>query len=143
MNNDIVQFVEKCEPCQMYTRSTKREPLQPHAVPDAPWQKIAVDVFTCAGKSYQLVVDYFSKFVELGTLSENPTANCVIKHLKDIFSRYGLANILISDGAAIYNCKKFNDFANEYEFEHIFSSARNPQSNGQIERMVPGLLRGV
>ena len=143
MNNDIVQFVEKCEPCLMYTRSRKREPLQPHAVPDAPWQKIAVDVFQCAGKSYQLVVDYFSKFVELGTLSVNPTADCIIKHLKDVFSRYGLPNIVISDGASIYKCKKLDDFARVYEFEHVISSARNAQSNGQVERMIQTIKKGL
>ena len=49
---------------QVYIKRSRpaREPLQPHEIPDGPWQKIGMDFFDLQGKCYILICDYFSKF---------------------------------------------------------------------------------
>ncbi|KAJ8412539.1 hypothetical protein AAFF_G00128750 [Aldrovandia affinis] len=42
--------------------SNQREPLLPHPVPDAPWQRIAADIFELQGRPFLLITDYYSKF---------------------------------------------------------------------------------
>ena len=42
--------------------------LQP-ALPSHSWEKVAADSFQLKGKSYLLAVDYYSKYVEVQTLS--------------------------------------------------------------------------
>ena len=65
MNQDIDELVRKCEPCLLRRSFPKKEPLIPDSVPDRPWQRISVDKLSVKGREYQLITDYFSKFVEL------------------------------------------------------------------------------
>ncbi len=52
---------------------------------ELPWQKVATDLFHLIGKNYIAVVDYFSRYPEIN----GTTSNCIIKILKEIFSRWG------------------------------------------------------
>lgn len=52
--------------------------------PERPWQKLGADMFTVYGKYYLLVVDYFSRFVEIGKLTPTRSEDVVV-HLKSIF----------------------------------------------------------
>ena len=61
MEADINDYTRRCEICIKRSHST-REPLQPHDIPDGPWEKIRMDYFDFKGKSYILICDYFSKF---------------------------------------------------------------------------------
>ena len=49
----------------------------PHDIPHRPWEKIRVDIITLNSQDYLLVVDYFSKFVEVIQL-QNKTGSTVI-----------------------------------------------------------------
>ena len=134
LNEDIDNLVDGCEPCLLRRDKLPREPLIPHQVPDRAWQKVGVDLFSYAGQSYQLVVDYFSKWVEVGKLGRNPTSSDCINHIKTIFSRFGIAENIMSDGDFLYTSRDFTKFCKFYESDHTFSSAGFSSSNGQVER---------
>ena len=136
MNDDIDKIVDGCEPCLLRRNRPSREPLQPHEVPDRAWQKIAIDLFKISGFRYQLIVDFFSKWVELARVPLNAESKDVIKHLKSVFSRLGIPETVFSDGDPVYTSSQFNKFCKEFEFNHEFSSAGYPKSNGQVERKV-------
>jgi hypothetical protein len=70
----------------------------PDSVPDRPWQRISVDKLSIKGREYQLITDYFSKFVELELLPRNPTSYNCIQHIKNVVSRFGLPERMRSDG---------------------------------------------
>ena len=60
-----------------------------------------------------------------------------------MFARHGIPEVLRSDNSQ-YVSHEFSEFAKAYGFQHITSSPRFPQSNGEAERMVKtikGLLR--
>ena len=65
-------------------------------LPDYPWQKVATDLFELKGVTYLLVVDNFSRFPEVAKLTTTTSAS-VISALKNIFSRHGIPEVLISD----------------------------------------------
>ena len=136
MNADIDKIVNQCEPCLLRRNRPGREPLHSHPVPERAWQKVAIDLFTVAGARYQLIVDYFSKWVEISKVPRNAISKDVIYHLKEVFSRFGIPQIVFSDGDPLYTSRTFNQFCKEYEFDHHFSSARYPRSNGQVERKI-------
>ncbi|CAM4728520.1 unnamed protein product [Leuciscus chuanchicus] len=48
----------------------------------------------------------------------------------------GAQEILITDNGPQFACQEMKDFASEYCFEHVTSSPRYPQSNGEAERAV-------
>ena len=134
MSQQIKDYIQQCHTCAKEATPV-REPLIKSELPDFPWQKIASDLFTLNGSNYLLVVDYFSRYPEVVKLSST-TSPCVIIALKAIFSRFGIPEILISDNGPQYSSTEFEHFAQSYNFNHITSSPRYPQSNGQAERTV-------
>ena len=83
-----------------------------------------------------MIVDYFSKWVEVKELSLHPTSTEILNHLKLVFARFGIPNILISDREPIYKSQETIDFCNYYGISKDWSSSRWAQSNGQIERTI-------
>ena len=136
LNADIERVVSGCNECLLRRKAPAREPLIPHDLPDAPWQKLACDIFSYAGHKYQLIVDYYSKWVEVKRFTGNPTSKTVIEHLKYVFSRFGIPIEIFSDGDSIYTSWEFKCFCVEYEIEHTTSSAHYARSNGQVERKI-------
>ena len=64
------------------------------------------------------------------------TSNSIIHASKAIFARHGIPETLRSNNGAQYSSHEMRDFATTYDFTHITSSPRYPQSNGLAERMV-------
>ena len=94
-----------------------------------------MDLFQLKGKSYLLVVNYFSKYMEIQALSSTTLAN-VVAALKAIFSRHGIPANLVSDNSPQYITEDMKVFAKEYGFQQVTSSPYYPKSNGQAKRTV-------
>ena len=88
-------FVQSCPICQK-TLNLSREPLINTPLPSYPWERIAADLFDLKGSTYLLVVDYFSRFVEVQKLNTT-TSPSVVTHLKSIFARFGIPATMITD----------------------------------------------
>jgi hypothetical protein len=58
---------------------------------------------------YLLVIDYFSKYIEIAKLF-NTSSQSVINYLKSIFARHGILECFMSDGGPqyVYVVYKFN-----------------------------------
>lgn len=144
MTNDLVNLIQSCESCSIYRKSNTREPMISHEIPERPWQKVGMDIFELNGFKYLILIDYYSKFVEIALLKNDTTSSNVINHLKSIFSRHGIPEILVSDQGTQLNSKEFHDFATEWDFKNVYSSPTHAQSNGMAERAiqtVKGMLR--
>jgi hypothetical protein len=95
LSDQIKDLVQQCHQCAR-ENTPHKEPLIPTALPDYPWQKVASDLFLREGKTYLLVVDYFSRFPEVIKLTST-TAQSIIVALKSLFARYGIPQEVISD----------------------------------------------
>ena len=98
-------------------------------------EKWVACLFEWEGQEFVLVVDYFSRYCEIGVLRKS-TSQEVINHLKAIFARHGIPETVISDNGPQYSSAEFAKFAEDWGFTHITSSPKYPQSNGEAERMV-------
>lgn len=135
INADIERMVSSCDTCIKHQAKQPKEPLTVTDIPDEPWQKVGTDIFHLDGKNYLLVIDYLSNYPEMALLS-NMSATCVITHMKSIFARHGIPQIVYSDNGPCYSCREFQLFAQEYDFTHVTSSPLYPQSNGKAEKGV-------
>ena len=124
----------------MRDSSPRREPLIPSKLPDYPWQKIGTDLFYLKKSNYILIIDYFSRFIEVIKL-KSTTSQAIIEALQSVFSRHGIPETVISDDGPQYSSNEFDTFAKKYNFNHITSSPLFPQSNGQVERAVQTVKR--
>lgn len=61
------------------------------------------------------------------------TRSEIINKLKMHMARYGIPERVVSDNGPQYSSSEFQNFAAKYEFEHVTSSPRYPQSNGKAE----------
>ncbi|KXJ19477.1 Uncharacterized protein K02A2.6 [Exaiptasia diaphana] len=52
------------------------------------------------------------------------------------FSRHGIPDTLVTDNGPQFDCKEFQQFAKEWEFEHLSSSPYHAISNGKAESAV-------
>lgn len=122
--------------CLKYRNNNTREPMTNHSIPDLPRQKLSIDLFHHVSKSNLLVVDYYSKFVEIAHLSKGSNAKLVITQLKSTFARFGIPLEIISDNGPPFNAQEFSLFTSKWGINHITSSPKYPQSNGLAERTV-------
>ena len=81
-----------------------------------PRPPLPADLFELGNRTYLLVVDYYSRFVE--KLS-GTTATEVINHTKGIFARHGIPEIVISDNGPQYTSAAYAQLAKEYGFSHV------------------------
>ena len=120
LSKQLEELVLNCRDCLKVQRQ-RSQPLSPTPLPQLPWQKIASDLFEWKQATYILVVDYFSRYIEIARLNR-ATATEVINHLKSFFARHGIPETLISDNGPQYASQEFKEFAREYEFRHTTSS---------------------
>ena len=136
---DAHQHVLHCDQCQRMRGISRRNEM--------PLQNIMeVEVFDCwgidfvgpfpssFGNEYILVaIDYVSKLVEAVATPYND-AKTVVKFLKkNIFSRFGVPRILISDGGTHFCNNQLQKVLKQYNVTHKVTSPYHPQTNGQAE----------
>ncbi|XP_026672572.1 uncharacterized protein K02A2.6-like [Ceratina calcarata] len=135
MNKQIEDLVDKCPTCATYKKANVKESLIPHQIPDGPWETVGMDIFHFCNAEWLLVIDYFSKFVEVMKL-ESMHSTTIVAKLKSIFSIFGIPKRVISDNGTHFNNINVKEFAETWNFEHITSSPIYPKSNGMVERHI-------
>ena len=74
-------------------------------------------------------------FIEIACL-ESMTSDQVIGKMKNMFSRWGISEEIVSDNGTQFTSESFHTFAGKYSFRQTFSSPHFPQSNGEAESAV-------
>uniref|UniRef100_A0A1Y1NHV7 RNA-directed DNA polymerase n=3 Tax=Photinus pyralis TaxID=7054 RepID=A0A1Y1NHV7_PHOPY len=140
MNSDIEEYITNCKTCQKFSKNNVKEPMLLKSQPDLPFQIVACDILNYGNKDYLVLIDTFSKWIELVRLSSK-TADSIIKVLKSIFSTHGIPSKLYADNMP-FNSRQFRQFSQDWSFELTFSSPYYHQSNGLAERGV-GICRAM
>lgn len=134
MDNDIENLVGKCNICEKYRSANIKEEMICHEIPILPFQKIGCDILDYGGNPHLVLVDYYSKWLELVEL-KNKQGSTIIVALKKIFATHGIPEYMIADNMP-FNSLEFHQFSREWGFEIKTSSPYMPQSNGQAEKGV-------
>ena len=132
--------MSKCDVCLSHRPAQTKEPLEQHQFAARPWNKIGADLCKLNGRTLLVLSDYYSNFIEVEKLSKT-TSGSVIKVLKSMFARYGVLDIVVSDNGPQFASAEFASFSRQWNFEHVTSSPRYPQSNGKAENAVKTVKR--
>ncbi|GFR83268.1 Pol polyprotein [Elysia marginata] len=108
LSTEIEKLIGNCMTCEK-TRIVPKEPLNPTPTPSYPWQRLGADLFEWKGRTYLLLVDYFSRWIEIALLNKTTTSS-VIEHMKSIFAKFGIPEILISENGPQFASKEFAQF---------------------------------
>ena len=134
LSTQLEELVKNCEIC-CKEQHQRAEPLIPSELPELPWQKVGTDLFEWKNDNYLLIVDYYSRFIEVVKLNRT-TATEVINRTKTIFTRHGIPEVVFSDNGPQYSAEEYEKFSQDYQFEHKTSSPYFPQANGEAETAV-------
>jgi hypothetical protein len=113
INAQIEDLVSSCSLCITYRNKQQKETLIQPTVPNAPWTKVASDLFSLYGHDYVIVTDYFSKYIEIKRLTDKSSAT-VVNKIKKIFTRHGIPKELCSDNGPEYTAACFKQFVKEW-----------------------------
>ena len=130
----IQDLVGNCQTCKEQLPD-KREPLMASPLPDKAWERVGSDLFEYQGKTYLLMIDYYSRWIEVRPLKRLDTKGTT-DAMSSIFAVHSVPDIVVSDNGPQYASKEFKAFATNYGFTHVTSSPLYPQSNGEAERAV-------
>ncbi|XP_042148639.1 uncharacterized protein K02A2.6-like [Ixodes scapularis] len=143
LTTDIKCYVERCATCQATNQKPAREPLHLKEIPDPPWERVASDLLNFEGKSYVVIVDSYSGYLDIKKLSGESSKE-VVNVMKVWLATHGVPKEIETDNGPCYAAQEFKNFSRDWGFQHVTSSPRYAQSNGLAERAVQtakGILR--
>ena len=127
IDRSIEEVAKRCTACQRLSRDPGMVTLHPWVWPDTTFQRIHVDF---AGpfleKNFFLVVDANSKWMEVIPMSRT-TTEATIQALRDLFARYGIPEILVSDNGPQFTSVEFKEFLIRMGVKHLKSAPYHPK----------------
>ena len=143
MVGDVQKFVRGCDTCQRSkpSRQARRQPLNPHNIPEGPWQTISVDLIgelpeSSGYNAICVIVDKFSKQIHAIPTTTKITAQGMARLYRDhVFWLHGLPRKIIHDRGPQFESRFMKDFYKLVGIEGNPSTAYHPQTDGQTERI--------
>ena len=90
--------------------------------------------WTISGQNVLIVVDAYSKWLEVKSLSTATTTT--IEHLRSIFATHGLPKAYAMDNGTQFTSIQFETFMKNNGLQHIKTSPYHPASNRLAERAI-------
>lgn len=112
INSHIENYILSCPVCLKFSKSKIKEPMLAHDIPDIPFYKVAMDIAEVGGQNYLIVVDYYSRWIEILKI-KNKTSDSVIDVLMDLFSKFGIPSEVISDNMP-FSSVRFGEFSKNW-----------------------------
>lgn len=101
-----------------------------------PFERVHVDFAgPFMGYYYFLLIDAYTKWPEIYVISNITTATTIEK-CREIFSRFGIPEVLVSDNGPQFTSDEFRKFMEMNGIIHKRSAPYHPATNGQVERNV-------
>ena len=151
MYQDTKEFIKQCKICQenKQPKHDTRGKMYP-VVAEAVWRIIGVDIIGPLPQSPNfdhryilIVVDYFSKYVELIPLKTITATKVINKIHNKIIRRYGVPAVVVSDSGSQFTSDMFQKLCNSFGIFHHASVPYHQQGNGQVERTVQTIKKAL
>ncbi|XP_062709570.1 uncharacterized protein K02A2.6-like [Aedes albopictus] len=143
VDDDVTQFVQECTACAEAAKSPTKASLESWPLAVKPWQRVHIDFAgPIDGYYYFVIVDAYSKWPEIFR-TRSITTTATLDLLRETFSRFGNPDTLVSDNGTQFTSVQFQQYCRENGITHLRTAPYHPQSNGQAERFVDSLKRGL
>ena len=142
MDKDAEKVCKVSHGCQVTSGYDPLEPMSRVLPPTAPWQDCSADLLgpLPSGESILVVVDYFSRFLEVAILKSTTSAK-IIEAISPMFARFGVPFSLRTDNGPQFVSEEFETFLRSHGVEHRRTTPLWPQANGEVERQNRSLLK--
>ncbi|XP_018342708.1 PREDICTED: uncharacterized protein LOC108748832 [Trachymyrmex septentrionalis] len=142
ITRDIETVVKDCVECNTVANAPKVAEKHVWETPTAPFVRWHIDFAHKDNTTFFICVDAFTKWPEV-YIVPNMLTEPTIDICKEIFSRFGLPNVVVSDNGPTFTSQLFQQFLRTYGITHKTSAPFHPASNGQAERYVQTIKRAL
>ncbi|XP_037931207.1 uncharacterized protein LOC119666019 [Teleopsis dalmanni] len=127
-------MINNCSSCQKHRATNIKEPMLSHQIPDLSYNKLGLDICEYAKKTYLVVSDYYSRYLDIIALKTKTASKC-IANLKVCFSNHGIPLEIVADNMP-FNSLQFRNFCKSVDIKLTTTSPRYAQCNGFAEKSV-------
>ncbi|XP_039755530.1 uncharacterized protein K02A2.6-like [Pararge aegeria] len=142
LDNDLERMCSACRTCGEVADLPPKAPVVPWSWPSNPFDRVHIDFFSFRNITYLILVDAYSKWIEVSPMSTTTASNTILK-LKEIFSRFGICRVLVSDNGPPFSSEEFKLFLKNNGIKHVTSAPYHPASNGEVENAVRTVKRSL
>ncbi|XP_057435810.1 uncharacterized protein LOC130728374 [Lotus japonicus] len=150
MKKDCLEYVKKCEKCQVFSDLHKAPPEELTTMmapwPFAMWGVDILGPFPVAKAQMKYIivaVDYFTKWIEAEAVATITAAKVRSFLWRRIVCRFGVPMTLVMDNGTQFTSSVTREFCTEMGIEMRFASVEHPQTNGQAESANKVILKGL
>jgi len=148
VKEDCEKYVRKCIQCQQHGNMIHLKSEELHGItspwPFAKWGMDILGPFNLEKgqvKFLLVAIDYFTKWIEAEPLALIKAQQVQKFVWKNIVCRFGIPSIVITDNGRQFIDKGLAEFYRGLHIQHITSSVKHPQTNGQAEAANKVILR--
>lgn len=135
-DQDIEHFVVACSSCQSVRPREPEAPLLSWNVPSEPWARVHIDFAgPFEGFMWLIAIDAYTKWLDVIKM-KTTSASATIGKLRELFARYGLPRIIVSDNGPQFVAEEFQVFCKANSVRHVTGVPYHPKTNGLAERAV-------
>ena len=135
MSTEMKEYVVRCDVRMAHRNEQRKDPIQQHEFVGRPWSKVATDLCDLDKRTLLVISDYFSNYIEVACV-QSVTTRLLLKELKAVFARFGIPDTLVTNNGPQFVSAELAVFARTWEFDHVTSSPKYPQSNSKAENAV-------
>ncbi|XP_063538144.1 uncharacterized protein K02A2.6-like [Cydia strobilella] len=136
LDADLERRARSCDACRAELDAPPRAAPATYAWPAEPWVRLHADFLHHNGRTYFLLIDAHSKWIEVFSMTSGTTAAHVTIKLREVFARYGLPIQLVTDGGPPFTSHDFELFLQKNGVFHVVTAPYHPSSNGAAENAV-------
>jgi hypothetical protein len=120
IDNDIENLVKSCTVCAAMAKDPPKVPVMPWFAPQAPWSRLHIDFAgPYKNKTLLIIVDAYSKWIEVFDSNHSMSTSIVIKHLRNIFAVHGICDQICSDNGPAFCSAEFKEFCENNLINHM------------------------
>ena len=136
LDSDIEQYCRDCEVCRTFPENPEKTTLKKYEDASSVFERFYIDFLgPFKGKVYFILMDAYSKWAEVFEMN-SITPLSTIEVLREIFGKYGLSTLVISDNGSQLISEEMKKFFKNNGIQHRTSPPYHPQTNGLAENGV-------
>ncbi|UYV63280.1 K02A2.6-like [Cordylochernes scorpioides] len=142
MDEQIEKLSKSCSTCMENTSKLPKQEFTEWTPPNKVWKRIHLDYFYFAGKTFLILVDAHSNWIEC-QIVPNTSAGFCIDFLRECLARYGIPEVAVMDNGPPFRSYEIKTFFERNGIHAMFSPAYHPESNGLAEVSVREIKKAM